>query len=89
MNEARDGATSILDYVVEQGEVLDAELLTHALNAAGSNSQLLAAQWLRQRGAQWPAVLRYGERANAAEQWSGESLACARAEGCTAPATTL
>jgi hypothetical protein len=88
-NAARDGATAILDYVVEQGEVLDAELLTHALNAAGSNSQLQAAQWLRQRGALWPAVLRYGERADSVKQWSGESLAWARAEGCTAPTTAL
>jgi hypothetical protein len=80
---ASGGFTSILDYLVQQGEVLDAELLTDALNKAGSNSQLPAAQWLRQRGAEWPAVLGYD--ASDLPSWSGESLAWARSEGCTAP----
>jgi hypothetical protein len=52
MHAAYNGCTEILDYIVEQGEVLDAELLTEALNCAGAHNNLPAAQWLRQRGAQ-------------------------------------
>jgi hypothetical protein len=72
----------ILDHLLAQGEVLHAEVLTDALNLAGSRNKLLAAQWLRQHGAQWHAELKYRAR-----QWSGESLAWARAEGCTSPIT--
>jgi hypothetical protein len=81
---ARKGNTNILDYVIEQGEVLDAELLTDALNNAAANNQLQTAQWLRQHGAQWPAVLSYGLFPLKC-QWSGDVLAWARAEGCTSP----
>jgi hypothetical protein len=81
---ATHGFTDILDYLINDGEALNAGLLTDALNGAGSHSKLQAAQWLRQHGAQWPAVLTYGEGLNA-QQWSGESLAWARAEGCTSP----
>jgi hypothetical protein len=42
------GHTDILDYVIEHGEVLGAELLTKALNSAGACNKLQAAQWLRQ-----------------------------------------
>jgi hypothetical protein len=83
---SREGFTDILDYVLEQGEVLDTELLTDALNCAGACDQLQTAQWLRQHGAQWPAVLSAGEEADA-DQWTSESLAWARAEGCTSPTT--
>jgi hypothetical protein len=72
----------ILDFILEQGEVLDAELLTNALAWAGAFNQRQAAQWLRQHGAAWPAVLRH-----AVVQWSGDTLAWARAEGCTSPTT--
>jgi hypothetical protein len=86
ISAAHCGSTSILDYVIEQGEVLDAELLTDALICAGASDQLHAAQWLRQHDAQWPAVLSY-EDFDEIKQWSGESLAWARAEGCTSPTT--
>jgi hypothetical protein len=72
--------TDIVDYVLEQGEVLDAELLTEALNWAGSRNNLQAAQWLRQRGAQWPAVLSTVAEPRI-QHWSGDILAWARAEG--------
>jgi hypothetical protein len=62
--------------------MLNAELLTDALKLAGSRNKLLAAQWLRQHDAQWPAVLRHG-----AQQWFGDTLVWARAEGCTSPVT--
>jgi hypothetical protein len=81
---ASRGFTDILDYIMQQGEVLDAELLTHALNCAGAYKQLQAARWLRQHGALWPAVLLYGQ-APRIKQWSGDTLAWARAEGCISP----
>jgi hypothetical protein len=81
---ARYGFTNILGYVIEQGEVLDAELLTDALNVAGAFDQLQAAQWLRQRGAEWPAVLGYDDTLDDnepfMEEWSDDTLAWARAE---------
>jgi hypothetical protein len=55
--------------------------LADALNVAGSLDMLAVAKWLRQHGAEWPAVLRsplYDD------PWRGETLAWARAEGCTA-----
>eukprot|EP00953_Heterococcus_sp_UTEX-ZZ885_P003691 2507-Heterococcus_DN1.PRE.4 len=81
MSAARNGYTDILDFVVEQGEVLVAELLTQLLNEAGAFGQLPAVQWLRQHGAAWPAALGFGQRHF--HQWGGESLAWARAQGCT------
>jgi hypothetical protein len=86
MHAARRGHTCILDHVIEQGEVHDAELLTDALNCASAFGQLQAAKWLRQHGAQWPAVLRHTEHGFVME-WRGESLAWAKAEGCTSPTT--
>jgi hypothetical protein len=81
---ARHDYTNILDYVVEHGEVLSAELLTTELNTAGASGLLYTAQWLRQHGAQWPAVLSVGE-APFTQQWSDDAIAWARAEGCTSP----
>jgi hypothetical protein len=75
------GYTGILDYLEEQGEVLDAQLLTDALYKAGSGNELQVVQWWRQRGAQWPAVLYQ----SIYDTWSSELLAWARSEGCTAP----
>jgi hypothetical protein len=66
--------SSILDYIIEQGEVLDVELLTEALNCAGAHGQAHAAEWYRQHGAQWPAVLSYGEEPNVL-QWSDSAVA--------------
>jgi hypothetical protein len=80
----RYGYTHVLDYVIEQGEVLDAELLTDALNWAGAYDKLTAAQWLRRHGAQWPAVLSESEDSYI-QQWRGDTLAWARAAGCTSP----
>jgi hypothetical protein len=81
---ARNGCTNVLDFVIEQGEVLDAEVLSKALNGAGVYGNLQAAQWLRQHGAQWPAILSWGVRPFM-RQWSGDVLVWARAEGCTSP----
>jgi hypothetical protein len=75
------GRTDTLDYIIEQGEVLSAAVLTQALNTAAMDSRLQAAQWLKQHGAQWPAELGNDNY----DQWSGEVLAWARANGCTSP----
>jgi hypothetical protein len=83
ISAARGGCTDLLDYVLEQGEVLSAELLTRASNCAGAHGHLLAAQWLRQHGAAWPAEL-VGEF-EYTKPWSDAMLAWARAEGCTTP----
>jgi hypothetical protein len=87
MHVAHTGHTNILDYVIEQGEVLDVELLTDALNCAGAFGQLAAAQWFRQHGAQWPAVLRHTAHPGFSTEWTGAVLDWARAEGCTSPTT--
>jgi hypothetical protein len=85
---ASDGDVDILEYVIEQGEVLNAELLTKALNAAGAHDELQAAQWLRQRGAHWPALQQYEVSVYLpAQEWCGDTLAWARAEGCNSPTT--
>jgi hypothetical protein len=55
-------------------------ILTAMLNNAGGYTHLAAARWLRQRGAEWPALLLFNV---GYDVWSGESLAWARAEGCT------
>jgi Ankyrin repeats (3 copies) len=68
-NAARNSQTGILDLIIEQGELLSAELLTDALNAAGARGRLQIAQWLRQHGAEWPTVLQAGRM-----RWTGESL---------------
>jgi hypothetical protein len=78
-----NGSTDILDFIIEQGEVLHAELLTTALSMAGAFDQLQTAQWLRQHGAQWPAALSSGGR----KLWSRKMIVWARAEGCTSPVT--
>jgi hypothetical protein len=50
------GFSAVFEYIIELGEVLDAELLADALYTAVASDNLQAAQWLRQHGAQWPAV---------------------------------
>jgi hypothetical protein len=76
---AQGGSVELLVYLQGQRLLATAAQLTNVLNIAGAYSQLAAAQWLRQQGAQWPAVLRCGKY----KQWQGDVLAWARAEGCT------
>jgi hypothetical protein len=77
---ASNSAVAVLQLLLEQGVLADAAVLTSALNYAGAKNKLAAAQLLKQQGAEWPAVLYCS-----GVSWSGESLAWARAEGCTAP----
>jgi hypothetical protein len=74
------GNINVLNLLQEQGLLPGPEPLSDVLQVAGVHDQLAAAQWLRQRGAEWPAVLQDLDRS-----WQGEVLAWARAEGCTSP----
>jgi hypothetical protein len=75
---------STLQFLYACGILTEPQLLTDTLNVAGSRGNLAASQWLRQQGAEWPTVLRFTALSRNF-QWSGEVLAWARAEGCTAP----
>jgi hypothetical protein len=71
---AESSAVAVLQLLLEQGVLVNVARLTSALNYAGSQNKP------KEEGAQWPAVL-----CCSGVRWSGESLAWARAEGCTAP----
>jgi hypothetical protein len=82
MAAAGQGHLPILKYVMSVEPAASAPQLTEMLSAAATFQRLAAAKWLRQQGAEWPAVLRH---LNAA--WRLGALQWARAEGCTAPTT--
>jgi hypothetical protein len=50
---------SILQHLYEQGILTESQVLTDTLNAAGSLGNLAVLKWLKQHGAEWPAVLSY------------------------------
>jgi Ankyrin repeats (many copies) len=88
---AYSGSVELMEYLLKDAEADLAEtdytlpqMLTRMLAQAGAGSRanLAAVQWLRQQGAAWPTKL-----SDADEQsvWSGEVLAWARKQGCTAP----
>jgi hypothetical protein len=87
---ALGGSVDVLVYVFAELERDEWEVpLDMMLNAAGRNGKLAAAKWLRERGAQWPAVLHFvrefsGGRKKVYE-WKHDTLKWARAEGCTSP----
>jgi hypothetical protein len=86
----RCGSVEVLEYLLRQGMLTSDETLTSALNAAGACDQLAAAQWLRQHGAEWPTVLRERRVLSPIKApWSGDTLAWARAEGCTSPTSLV
>jgi hypothetical protein len=69
-----------LEWLAEHSPLPSPSELTQFLNNAGNANQLQAAQWYKQRGAEWPAAL--------LRNWRFESLAWARAAGCDAPLMT-
>jgi hypothetical protein len=73
---------STLQYLYDCDIMTAPAVLTDTLNAAGSLNNLAVARWLRQHGAEWPAVL---WSAIVPTPWRGDVLAWARAEGCTSP----
>jgi hypothetical protein len=80
MRAAELNKVAALECYAVQWAMPFAARVQQLLNIAGSNGSLAAAQWLRQRGAEWPAVLQYDGKT-----WSGDTLAWARAEGCDSP----
>jgi hypothetical protein len=86
---AVSGSVDIIKYIVEQDSlVLTAAQLTNMLNAAGSYDQLETAQWLRQQGAQWPAVLTNTDpyyQPPVRHLWQEKAFKWAREQGCTSP----
>jgi hypothetical protein len=84
---AKFGNIDVMAVILEGPEPVTADHLTNMLNTAG---HLEAAQWLRQRGAGWPAVLldEYtGSRGVYRHHWCGAILDWARREGCISPVT--
>jgi hypothetical protein len=77
------GRLNILAFLQEQGLLPARQELSDSLQIAGAQGHLAIALWLRQRGAEWPAILKYDDI-----PWQGEVLEWARAEGCTAPTET-
>jgi hypothetical protein len=81
---ALGGNVDVLAYIFGSEPLsayTEAAQLTRLLGIAGTCNHLAAAKWLRQRGAEWPAVLRYKK----VYVWHGSTLEWARAEGCTSP----
>jgi hypothetical protein len=54
--------------------------LNDLLNMAGARDHLDVVKWLRSKGAEWPAALKYD-----GYEWLGTILTWARAEGCVSP----
>jgi hypothetical protein len=77
---AQGGSIAVMQCLQQQGVVSSAAQLTRMLQITGAHKHVHAAQWLRQQGAEWPAVLGEGK-----SSWTGDTLAWARAEGCTSP----
>jgi hypothetical protein len=81
---AASGSVAVMEYLREQNVEFTVAGLTSMLDIAGTHNHLAAAQWLRQQGAEWPAVLGGSLAVNyRLTPWSDELLAWARAEGCT------
>jgi hypothetical protein len=58
LTAADGGHVPVLDFMQNFEPAATAAKLTEMLNAAGSRDYLAAAKWLRQQGAEWPAVLK-------------------------------
>jgi hypothetical protein len=80
---AQSGSVDILEYVLQQGTLPEARVMTIALVVAGVHDRREAAVWLRQHGAEWPAVLQHYHYP--VMYWPPNMVAWARAEGCTSP----
>eukprot|EP00953_Heterococcus_sp_UTEX-ZZ885_P020371 11402-Heterococcus_DN1.PRE.2 len=76
---AHQGSVDMLQYLKQLPDqpVWTPQLWTSLLHIAGLNQQLAAAQWLRQQGAEWPAVLGTSHK----QRWRGEALRWAFREG--------
>jgi hypothetical protein len=86
---ALGGCVGILQHLLEQGAPWNAVTLTTMLSAAASRGKLEAVQWLRQQGAEWPAILQYNytflDLVFCRDSWHPDVVAWARQQGCTSP----
>jgi hypothetical protein len=76
---AQGGSVDTLVHVQQQGVVFTSRMLPRMLNIAGAYNKLTAAKWLRAQRAEWPWRLHW------LGVWPEDTLAWARAEGCTSP----
>jgi hypothetical protein len=74
MKAVQGGSIEVLSHLQQQA-ALNTSLLTDMLDFAAGYSNVAVAKWLREQGAEWPAV-------DHIQFWSEEVLAWARAEGC-------
>jgi hypothetical protein len=84
LTAAGRGHITVLSYLQQIALVAAPADVSKALFMAGAHSHLATAQWLREHGAEWPAVLSM-EVNGEEQQWEGAVLEWARAEGCTSP----
>jgi hypothetical protein len=75
------GHTAVIEYLLGVQPAACAEQLTEMLFYVGAYNHLAAVKWLRQHGAEWPALLTDGNGL----RWRDDVLLWARDEGCTAP----
>jgi hypothetical protein len=87
ISAGQGGSVQVIQYLVEQGVVHEREDMMYMLLLAGAHGHLAAVQWLIQPGVEWPPKLSVNE--DTLLQWSGEVLAWARANGCTAPTASV
>jgi hypothetical protein len=75
------GHTSVLHVLLDAEVLVAPAQAIDTLSWACEYKQLAAAKWLKQHGAEWPAVLcdDYGD------PWLDAVVAWARSEGCTSP----
>jgi hypothetical protein len=82
---AYNDSVELLEYLQHEGVVFSANKLQQLLNVAGAFNSLTTAKWLRQQGADWPAVLQAYGGYFEDDEWSGNVLTWARSEGCDSP----
>jgi hypothetical protein len=79
------GSTDVLQCLLDASLLTLPSQFTEMLHWAGEFSNLAAAQWLREHGAEWPVVLCNDYD----EPWPDTAVAWARSEGCTAPTASV
>jgi hypothetical protein len=67
---ASGGSVDMLTYLQQAGLLTSTELLTDMLDCAARYNKLAAAQWLREQGAEWPAVYYWRPWGDAVVEWA-------------------
>jgi hypothetical protein len=75
------GNNQLRDYLISQTpEWRSPHILNDFLGRAATSDNIPVAEWLRQRGAEWPQVLVYNDK-----KWCSSMIAWARKRGRTSP----